>query len=224
LAFVVGAAIHVAAGGASPVVMAKSFWHGYNSMLQQYPFWTKVATGVTGALIGDALAQACPRMLAKWKKQRPPAGPAYDIKRAGRFAFYSATVATPIAHFWFLFLDQAIFPNAPTSAAAVISKMMLDQVLMAPIMTCAFFAAMAAMDGKADKAVSIIKSKIRPTMLANYALWPAAHIVNFALIPGEQRILYINCVAVLWTVFMSTMAASPAPTATANVAQRAKGQ
>ncbi|KAJ9522472.1 hypothetical protein QJQ45_008243 [Haematococcus lacustris] len=30
------------------------------------------------------------------------------------------------------------------------------------------------------------------TLAANYCLWPAAHLVNFGLVPSDQRILYVN--------------------------------
>ena len=34
------------------------------------------------------------------------------------------------------------------------------------------------------------------TVVANYILWPAAHLVNFRFVPSEQRILFNNCVSV----------------------------
>ena len=30
-------------------------------------------------------------------------------------------------------------------------------------------------------------------MIANYAVWPVAHLINFKFVPSQQRILYINC-------------------------------
>ena len=41
-----------------------------------------------------------------------------------------------------------------------------------------------------------LREKLGPTMVANWKLWPAAHIANFALVPNEHRILYINVVSV----------------------------
>lgn len=43
-----------------------------------------------------------------------------------------------------------------------------------------------------------MRAKLGPALKANYLLWPAAHVVNFGFVPSEQRILYINCVAVVW--------------------------
>ena len=44
--------------------------------------------------------------------------------------------------------------------------------------------------------IPTIKAKLVKTLLANYAMWPLAHIINFKFIPSSQRILYINCVQV----------------------------
>lgn len=42
---------------------------------------------------------------------------------------------------------QYVFPADPTSPLAVFSKVALDQVCMAPLMTSIFFAAMAFLEG-----------------------------------------------------------------------------
>lgn len=44
--------------------------------------------------------------------------------------------------------------------------------------------------------VDTVKSKLKPTLLANWTVWPVAHVINFALVPPAQRILYINVVNV----------------------------
>ena len=41
-----------------------------------------------------------------------------------------------------------------------------------------------------------MKEKFRPTLMANYVLWPAANLINFAFVPPSQRILYCNVVYV----------------------------
>lgn len=44
-----------------------------------------------------------------------------------------------------------------------------------------------------------------PGLLANWKLWPAAQLVNFTVIPPEQRILFGNIVGVCWTCVISKM-------------------
>ena len=38
-----------------------------------------------------------------------------------------------------------------------------------------------------------IQAKLVPMMIANYAVWPIAHVINFKFVAPQQRILYINC-------------------------------
>jgi protein Mpv17 len=45
-----------------------------------------------------------------------------------------------------------------------------------------------------------VRSKLRPTLLANWTVWPLAHVINFSCIAPAQRILYINVVNVSTTV------------------------
>lgn len=52
------------------------------------------------------------------------------------------------------------------------------------------------MQGNPGAIIGTIQAKLIKTLLANYALWPLAHIINFKFIPSSQRILYINCVQV----------------------------
>lgn len=47
-----------------------------------------------------------------------------------------------------------------------------------------------------DQVVSTVKSKLKPTLMANWMVWPLAHVINFALVPPSQRILYINVINV----------------------------
>lgn len=98
-------------------------------------------------------------------------------------------------------------PDDPTSTKAVLAKTALDQLLWAPAFSCVFFAFINVLDGRPDAVLPAIQNKLLPMMLANYALWPAAHLINFKFVPSRQRILYINCVQILWSAYLSHLAA-----------------
>ncbi len=53
-------------------------------------------------------------------------------------------------------------------------------------------------------ACSYVKS-----LLGGYLLWPAAGLLNFALLPNEYRLLFNNCVNIIWTCFLSIVSATP---------------
>ena len=52
------------------------------------------------------------------------------------------------------------------------------------------------MQGHPEATIPAIQNKLLPMMLANFAVWPIAHLINFKFIPSQQRILYINCIQV----------------------------
>jgi len=90
-----------------------------------------------------------------------------------------------------------VLPSRPTSLAGVLSKLALDQLLMAPLGSSAFLSTLALLDGGgAAEAAANVRRRLGPMMAANYTLWPAANAINFAFVPPEQRILYCSVVSV----------------------------
>ncbi len=70
-----------------------------------------------------------------------------------------------------------------------------------------FFAFVNLFEGRPDLIVPAISAKLLPMLAANYALWPLAHLINFRFVPSKQRILYINCVQVVWSAYLSHLSA-----------------
>ncbi len=59
--------------------------------------------------------------------------------------------------------------------------------------------------GQSDKITQTLKDKFWPTLLAGYAVWPLAHVINFRFIPNSQRVLYINAVNVSFFIYCNVM-------------------
>lgn len=185
---------------------SSTIWNSYCSQLRKRPILTKAATGVVGTVIGDGIAQFTTR------KTRSSNQPAYDVPRVSRLCAYAALIGTPIGHYWFNFLDKGIFPNAMGHPVTALVKTFLDQAIMAPAGIGLFFTCLGIMEGKsASKAVSEMKEKFKPTLMANYVLWPAANLINFAFVPPSQRILYCNVIYIFWVSFLSSMANKTQP-------------
>lgn len=191
-------------------------WQSYCTVLDEKPLITKIITGIVGAILGDLLAQYFSHRSNKQEAlKKGDAAPSfsYDFARALRLVAFGAVIGTPLAHYWFKFLDETIMPTNPTAPLAVLIKMGMDQLLSAPIVTSLFFMSIRTLEGHPEEAWSTVQQKIKPTMLANYMLWPLAHIINFAFVPSSQRILYINVVAVFWTAIMSNIVNAKQPAA-----------
>ncbi|KIZ06048.1 protein Mpv17 [Monoraphidium neglectum] len=180
-------------------------WASYCDHLVKRPLITKVITGVVGTIVGDGIAQATSHLSAR-RVARPGARKPrfqYDWARAARLCAYAACLGTPIGHYWFAFLDKAVFPTRMGHPLTAVLKMGLDQAFMAPAGMVLFFLSISLMEGKPlQQAVGVVRDKFVPTMIANYM------VVNFRFVPPEQRILYVNAIYIGWVSFLSSMAAA----------------
>ncbi|KAI8467798.1 MAG: hypothetical protein J3K34DRAFT_429281 [Monoraphidium minutum] len=188
-------------------------WTAYCDSLVKRPLVTKILTGVAGTVVGDGIAQATAHLSERRAAAaRPGARPPrfhYDWARVARLCAYAAAIGSPVGHYWFAFLDKTVFPTRMAHPLTALLKMGLDQAIMAPAGMALFFFSISLMEGKrVQQAVEVVQDKFVRTMLANYMLWPAAQLVNFRLVPPEQRILYVNAIYIGWVSFLSTMAAS----------------
>jgi protein Mpv17 len=124
-------------------------------------------------------------------------------------AYYQLTRLVSVqAHVWYQFLDKHVMSDKASSSKAIVTKMVLDQAIWAPVNTALFYAYLAFADGRLGSLPDTLQAKLLPTILAGYALWPAAHLINFKYIPSSQRLLYINVINLFWTVYLSGMANS----------------
>lgn len=42
------------------------------------------------------------------------------------------------------------------------------------------------------------------SMQAGWKLWPFAHLITYGLVPVEQRLLWVDCVELIWVTILST--------------------
>ncbi|CAL8465020.1 g4555 [Coccomyxa elongata] len=173
----------------------RKFWRAYIRALNERPILVKSATSFFGFLIGDLLAQGL-------------SGRGFDVFRCLRLLAFGVTMDGPVGHLWYTFLDQNIMPKEPTSNKAVVLKMLVDQLLWAPFFSCIFFAFTNTLAGHPEATIPAIQNKLIPMMLANFAVWPIAHLINFKFIPSQQRILYINCIQIAWSAYLSNLSAA----------------
>eukprot|EP01026_Neomeris_dumetosa_P083802 TRINITY_DN9766_c0_g1_i2.p2 TRINITY_DN9766_c0_g1~~TRINITY_DN9766_c0_g1_i2.p2 ORF type:complete len:259 (+),score=10.27 TRINITY_DN9766_c0_g1_i2:270-1046(+) len=179
-------------------VCFKSVWSSYLQQLQKRPVITKCVTSFFGFSLGDILAQSLSGTVK------------YDPKRTMRMAIYGGVIMGPLAHNWFNLLDKFVFPGHPTSPVAIVAKAALDQLVQAPFGLCLFYAYQETMQGRASCTVDTISEKLLPTLFMTWKFWPLAHLINFSVIPLEQRILYVNAVSVIYTCLLSQMATQQA--------------
>lgn len=175
-------------------------WNAYNSSLKTNPVITKALTSTGGFIVGDTLAQ-----MATGGSEE------YDWKRTARFATYGFAVHGPTCHLFYRWLDAAV---VGTGTRQVLTKVATDQLLFTPIGISLFYGTLATLEGRPEETPQIIREKLVKTMLFGYCVWPAAHVINFRYVPSDLRVLYINCVQMLWNTVLCQIATSKPPTET----------
>lgn len=173
----------------------RTAWSAYQRALHTIPIRTKAVTSSIILFSGDALAQYI-------QKEGP-----WDYSRSLAMGAYGFAFLAPISHNWFRLLEK-IFPKRQTKLGQfgnLVGKVVLDQTTISPFFIGCFFVYRGLLAGKnsddikknlQDNYINIYKSSLK--------LWPAAQMVNFYLVPLHFRLLYINCVSLVWNTYLAS--------------------
>lgn len=184
-------------------------WRGYSRALEASPLLTKCGTTMTLGGLGDIIEQNLSNYRNGTKNPWNPV-------RTAKLATFGFVMAGPLNHYWYKILDKTI-PSK--SMVNNVQKMIIDQVVFAPIIVTTFFASMNFMNGGSVKVTSIfanllltpllqdlqttLENKFLHTMKMNYTVWPAAQLFNFVFIPPHQRVGYVAVILLGWNAYLS---------------------
>lgn len=79
----------------------------------------------------------------------------------------------------------------------------MDQILFAPVLNCLFFTVMTALDGKPSQIPDRIKQSLLPQLMKHWSYWPLVQLYNFNYVPPHLRVLFGNCAALFWNMYLS---------------------
>ncbi|KAI8465312.1 MAG: hypothetical protein J3K34DRAFT_525476 [Monoraphidium minutum] len=174
-------------------------YRAYGRALEERPLLTKALTSFVGFMLGDAIAQAAAHHGA------PPGLWQLDAARVLRLGLYGLCVDGPLGAAWYDWLEAHVAPEDPRGTRAVLTKTALDQVVYASFGTVLFFTVVTLLEGRPSAVPAVVAAKFLPTLAANYAIWPAAHLINFRFVPAPYRIFYNNVVAIGWLALLSAI-------------------
>lgn len=112
----------------------------------------------------------------------------------------------PIGTRWYPFLSKIKYPGSTKSndVRSTILRVGVDQLGFSPFGVSLYFTVMGLMQQKStDEIKKNWHENFLPTLLANWALWPAFQAVNFTLVPVRYRLLAVNIVSIGWNAFLS---------------------
>lgn len=147
-------------------------------------------------LIGDLLQQS----------REPGANKTIDRERSLRMLLIGLSQGPP-HHYWYLHLDRLLPGKSPVT---VCKKILADQLVAAPFFALTFVVGAALLEGQTlAHSWAEFKAKFPTIYLFDWVIWPPSQAINFLFIPAPFRVLYVNCVTVLWDVFLSYMKHRP---------------
>uniref|UniRef100_A0A6S8J8B3 Uncharacterized protein n=1 Tax=Amphora coffeiformis TaxID=265554 RepID=A0A6S8J8B3_9STRA len=185
----------------------------YLHALETWPLYTKMATGATLAVAGDAIAQT--------REVDQP----YNKRRAGSFAIFDmayralqhATYPSIVAHFHGQYLCSVASLvlsqyYLPLDFAAALERTLCSQLGIVPfIYYPVFFTLTAALQGlDAEAGVQRAKDMFLPLMQRNLLFWIPAQYIQFSYVPEDLQIPFVSVCGLVWTAILSVLAGAAA--------------
>ncbi|KAL3668406.1 hypothetical protein V7S43_006494 [Phytophthora oleae] len=177
----------------------------YDGWLRRSPMLTKCVTSAVLFGLGDRIAQGVEksRRLKDEEIEDDGALVSKSTARTMRMMVWGSVLFAPIAHTWVNFVERTVGSHGKV---VVFKKMLLDAFVLAPSINTLFFTSTQMMQGNTfGQGVDFAVDRLPQTLKANYMIWPLANIVNYGYVPLQYRILFINCVNLVWTTVLSTI-------------------
>ncbi|XP_055913172.1 mpv17-like protein [Eupeodes corollae] len=128
--------------------------------------------------------------------------------RTGQFSCMGLFFVGPTLKIWFGRLEAIVSPHQKAWQRSV-KKVAIDQILWAPFFIGSFTVVLGVVQGlKPNEIKERLQTDYVEVLKSNYKLWPAAQLVNFALIPLNFQVVFAQTVAVLWNIYLSMALAS----------------
>ena len=157
----------------------------YGNVAKRRPLITQVVTAGVLTTAGDILAQ---------KIENRPCG--YDIKRTAVMSTLGFCYFGPLVATWLGVLRRLNWRVLPT--------VVCDQLCFAPFASASFVFLHPILSGKGiKKAKEIFKTTYLTILTSSWLCWTPAQLINFAFVPFQFRMLYIQSVSLGWNSFLS---------------------
>ncbi|XP_075668866.1 uncharacterized protein LOC142638692 isoform X1 [Castanea sativa] len=167
-------------------------WTAYEEALKRNPVLAKMVISGVVYSVGDWIAQCFEgKPLFEFDRIR--------MFRSGLVGF---TLHGSLSHYYYQFCEE-LFPFQDWWVVPV--KVIFDQTVWAAIWNSIYFTVLGFL--RLESPVNIfneLKATFWPMLTAGWKLWPFAHLITYGVIPVEQRLLWVDCVELIWVTILST--------------------
>ncbi|XP_028082714.1 uncharacterized protein LOC114284036 isoform X1 [Camellia sinensis] len=167
-------------------------WIAYEEALKTNPVLAKMVISGVVYSVGDWIAQCY------------EGKPLFEFDRARMFrsGLVGFTLHGSLSHYYYQFCE-GLFPFQDWWV--VPAKVVFDQTLWSATWNSIYYIVLGFL--RFESPVSIfkeLKSTFLPMLTAGWKLWPFAHLITYGVIPVEQRLLWVDCVELIWVTILST--------------------
>ncbi|KAJ7981708.1 Peroxisomal membrane (Mpv17/PMP22) family protein [Quillaja saponaria] len=167
-------------------------WSAYEEALKTNPVLAKmVISGIVYSL-GDWIAQCF------------EGKPLFEFDRARMFrsGLVGFTLHGSLSHYYYQFCEE-LFPF--NDWWVVPAKVVFDQTVWAAVWNSIYYTFLGFLRLESPFNVfSELKATFWPLLTAGWKLWPFAHLITYGVVPVEQRLLWVDCVELIWVTILST--------------------
>ncbi|GMP52870.1 hypothetical protein CsSME_00018537 [Camellia sinensis var. sinensis] len=126
----------------------------------------------------------------------------FDRARMFRSGLVGFSLHGSLSHYYYEFCEE-LFPFQDWWV--VPAKVAFDQTIWAAAWNSIYYTVLGFL--RFESPVSIfneLKATFWPMLTAGWKLWPFAHLITYGVVPVEQRLLWVDCVELIWVTILST--------------------
>ncbi|XP_062215258.1 uncharacterized protein LOC133915890 [Phragmites australis] len=172
--------------------MPEHNWSAYEEALKDNPVLAKMMISGVVYSLGDWIAQCY------------EGKPIFDFDRARMFrsGLVGFTLHGSLSHYYY-HICEALFPFKDWWV--VPAKVAFDQTIWSAIWNSIYFVVLGFLRLESPTTIFVeLKSTFWPMLTAGWKLWPFAHLITYGVVPVEQRLLWVDCVELVWVTILST--------------------
>jgi protein Mpv17 len=166
-------------------------WSSYESSLNSQPIFTKTLINIIIYTLGDWLSQTVfvNKNLLEFDATR-------TMKNGLIGLFFG-----PLVHEYYEFSDTILPVEVGMNR---LYKILMDQTIYISVKCSIYIVAVNLLAGESlETGVENVRDKLKDIMFTAWKFWPLVHCVTYGVIPARHRILWVNCVDLIWNAILA---------------------
>ncbi|KAF8370119.1 hypothetical protein HHK36_031846 [Tetracentron sinense] len=187
----------------------RDYWHGWTlyEIVRYAPLhnWTAYEEALkTNPVLAKMMISGVVYSLGDWIAQCYEGKPLFEFDRARMFrsGLVGFSLHGSISHYYYQFCE-ALFPFQDWWV--VPAKVAFDQTAWAAVWNSIYYVVLGFLRFESPANIfGELKATFWPMLTAGWKLWPFAHLITYGVVPVEQRLLWVDCVELIWVTILST--------------------